>query len=81
LPLGWPTGRAIAWSLGSIAVYGLYIWVEAWWHVNFDFINTIGVSIMLGPALLLTAGELVAALFHWRPRRVVGAFSKAEAPA
>jgi alpha-1,6-mannosyltransferase len=81
LPLGWPTSRAIAWSLGSIAAYGLYIWVQAWWHVNFDIINTVGVSIMVGPALLLTVGELAAALFHWRPRRVVGAISKAEAPA
>jgi alpha-1,6-mannosyltransferase len=81
LPLGWPTSRTIAWSLGSIAAYGLYIWVEAWWPVNFDIINTVGVSIMVGPALVLTAGELMAALFHWCPGRTVRAFSKAEAPA
>jgi hypothetical protein len=81
LPLGWPTSRAIAWSLGSIAAYGLYIWVEAWWHVNFDIINTVGVSIMIVPALLLTLGEIAAAFFHWRPGRTVRAFSKAEAPA
>jgi alpha-1,6-mannosyltransferase len=81
LPLGWPTSRAIAWSLGSIAAYGLYIWVQAWWHVNFDIINTVGVSIMVGPALLLTVGEIAAALFRKRPRRTVPALSTAEVPA
>jgi hypothetical protein len=81
LPLGWPASRAIAWSLGSLAVYGFFIWVWAWWRVDFDIINTVAVAIMLAPALLLTLGELVAALIRNRPRRTERRVSTAEAPA
>jgi Glycosyltransferase family 87 len=81
LPLGWPTWRAIAWAFGSVAYYGFSIWVRDWWKVNFDTINTVQIAIMLGPAVLVTFGELVAALIRQRPHRVVRVFSKAEAPA
>jgi alpha-1,6-mannosyltransferase len=81
LPLGWPTWRAIAWTLGSVAVYGFYIWVWAWWRVDFDKINTVGVAIMLVPALLLTVAEIAVGIIRKRPRRTVPVLSQAEAPA
>jgi hypothetical protein len=81
LPLGWTTARAIAWSLGSLAVYGFFIWVWSWWRVDFDKINTVGVAIMVVPALLLTLGEIVAALIRNRPRRASQQVSTAESPA
>lgn len=81
LPLGWPAARAIAWSLGSLAVYGFFIWVWAWWRVDFDKINTVGVAIMLVPALLLTLGEIIAAFIHNRPSRAARHVSTIEAPA
>jgi hypothetical protein len=81
LPLGWTTARAIAWSLGSLAVYGFFIWVWSWWRVDFDKINTVGVAIMLVPALLLTLGELVAAVIRNRPRRALQQVSTVESPA
>jgi alpha-1,6-mannosyltransferase len=81
LPLGWPTARAIAWSLGSLAVYGFFIWVWAWWRVDFDKINTVGVAIMLVPALVLTLGEIIAALIKIPPRRTSRQVSTVEAQA
>ncbi|MFL5762053.1 MAG: glycosyltransferase 87 family protein [Thermomicrobiales bacterium] len=81
LPFGWPTARAIAWSLGSLAVYGFFIWVWAWWQVDFATINAIGVAIMVAPALVLTVGEIAAALIHKQPNPSAPALSKAEAPA
>lgn len=81
LPWGWPTWRAIAWAFGSVATYAFYIWVWSWWRVNFDIINTVGVSILVGPAVVMTLGELAAALVRWRPRRADRPFSQAEVPA
>jgi hypothetical protein len=49
--------------------------------VSFDEINTVGVAIMLVPPLLLTAAEILAAIFRRLPRRTAPVLSQAEAPA
>jgi hypothetical protein len=59
LPWGWPAWRAIFWSAGALASYGLLIWVEAWWQPGYDAIQIVVVPLMVGGALLATLAELV----------------------
>jgi hypothetical protein len=67
LPWGWATWRAILWSAGAMASYGLLIWVEAWWQPSYDTIQIVVVPLALGGALLATLADLVArARRRWR---------------
>ncbi|MDQ3656132.1 MAG: hypothetical protein M3457_13775 [Chloroflexota bacterium] len=59
LSIGWPAWRAIAWTAGGLAGYALFIWVWHWWEVDFPTIQAIGVAILTGPAIVMTAAELV----------------------
>jgi len=59
LPLGWATARTVTWTAGSLAAYSLFIWVWAWWDVDFTTIQNVAVPLMFGAPLLLTAIELV----------------------
>ena len=64
LPPGWPAWRALAWSAGGLAGYGVFIWIWEWWPVAFPEIQRVGVLVMTGPALVLTLIAL------WRARQV-----------
>lgn len=66
LPWGWPAWRAILWSAGALASYGLLIWVEAWWQPGYDMIQIVVVPLILGGTLLATLAELVV---HMHRRR------------
>jgi len=67
LPWGWPAWRAILWSAGALASYGLLIWVEAWWQPGYDTIQVVVVPLILGGTLLATLAEIVVRIR--RPRR------------
>jgi hypothetical protein len=69
LPLGWPALRSVAWSLGALASYGLFIWGWEWWKVDFPTVLRAGLPIILGPPLILSAAELVARLTRFVTRR------------
>jgi putative effector of murein hydrolase LrgA (UPF0299 family) len=72
LPAGWPLWRATAWSLGAIAIYGLFIWGWEWWKVDFPTVLRPGIAILFGPPVLASLGE-VAFLIRQRWRRSRGA--------
>lgn len=59
LPNGWPRARALVWSLGGLASYGLWIWGWEWWKADYYTVQNLAVEIMFGPPLLLTLIELV----------------------
>jgi hypothetical protein len=73
---GWPAARAMAWTFGAVAVYGVYIWIWHWWGADFLTIQKISVPLTFGPAAILTAAELaIAAWRRWlgAPRLVSSA--------
>jgi hypothetical protein len=65
LPWGWPAWRAIAWSAGALASYGLMIWIEAWWQPGYATMQVVAVPSILGGTLLVSLAELA-----WRAHRV-----------
>ncbi len=62
LPWGWPAWRMVAWSAGGLAIYGLFIWVWDWWDTGFYTVQNVGVPLIFGATLLLTAAEVIANL-------------------
>lgn len=64
VPAIWPTARVIAWSAGAMSVYGLFIWVWHWWGADYLTIQNVAVPMIFGPAVLVTALQIGAAL--WR---------------
>ena len=64
LPWGWPAWRMIAWTAGSLAFYGLAIWIEAWWQPTFYALQNTAVVLMFGGTLLLTLAEIAVRIFH-----------------
>jgi hypothetical protein len=66
LPWGWPAWRAIVWSAGALASYGLMIWIEAWWQPGYDTIQIVVVPLILGGTLLATLAEIVVRIWHHR---------------
>lgn len=59
LPLGWPARRAIAWTVGGLSGYALFIWVWHWWPVDFPTIQAVGVAVLTGPAVTVTLLQLL----------------------
>ena len=68
LPMGWPTARAMIWSLGGLASYGLWIWGWEWWKVDYFRIQNVGVEITLGPAIALAVVEAIVRTWQRRGR-------------
>lgn len=66
VPAGWPAWRAIAWTAGGLAGYGLFIWGWEWWKAPFADVQLAGVAMMTGPVVVLTLAE---AVIHLRRRR------------
>ena len=65
LPWGWPAWRTIAWTMGGLAGYALFIWGWEWWGAEFRTVQNVAVPLMTGAALLLTLAEAVV----WLTRR------------
>lgn len=70
LPLGWPAWRMVAWSIGGLTSYGLFIWGWEWWKTDFYTIQNPGVLLMTGSAVLVTIVEIVRELRSRRPSSV-----------
>ena len=60
LPARWPAIRAGAWSAGGLAGYALFIWLWKWNGWAWPTAETLGVLVMVGPAVAATAAELAA---------------------
>ena len=58
LPWGWPAWRAIAWTVGALAGYAFFIWIEAWWQPGYDRAQIVGTALILGATLALTGAEI-----------------------
>ncbi|MDQ3044055.1 MAG: hypothetical protein M3R06_02730, partial [Chloroflexota bacterium] len=68
LPFGWPAVRMVTWVAGNLAAYSLFIWIWAWWEVDFATIQNVAVPIMFTAPLLLTAVELARRIGPNNPR-------------
>jgi alpha-1,6-mannosyltransferase len=68
LPLGWPAARAMIWSLGGLASYGLWIWGWEWWKVDYYRVQNVGVLITLGPPIIFAVLEVVVRIWRRRSR-------------
>lgn len=60
LPWGWPAARMIAWTIGAMAVYALFIWVRRWWIPDGVVLLRIGIPIISGASALLTLAEVIS---------------------
>lgn len=68
--VGWPAWRMIGWTTSALASYGLFIWLEAWWHPKPATLHMAGVITLIGAAVLLTLAELASRTFlPWLRRR------------
>jgi alpha-1,6-mannosyltransferase len=75
LPIGWPAWRAIAWTAGGLAGYGLFIWGWDWWDPGFQVIQAVGVMILTGPAVIVSLIELGGQIARRQPWRRLSADS------
>ena len=64
LPAGWPTARALVWSLTMLSSYAMFIWGWYWWKVSYFRVQNMAVSIMFIPPILVALVELIA--WAWR---------------
>ncbi len=60
LPWGWPAARMIAWTVGAMAVYALFIWVRRWWIPDGEVLLRIGIPVISGASALLTLAEIIS---------------------
>jgi hypothetical protein len=64
LPAGWPTARALVWSLTMLSSYAMFIWGWYWWKVSYFRIQNMTVAIMFIPPVLVALFELL--VWAWR---------------
>jgi hypothetical protein len=77
LPIGWPTVRAVAYAIGAYGLYAISIWIWNWTGGAWIIMMRAMVWTMLGPALLFTIVEAIAAVTRWdrgRRRRIPTGF-------
>lgn len=73
LPPGWPAWRMLGWTVGGMAGYAFFIFVEAWWKPGPSTIQIVGVLVILGPTLVLSLSELALWSIRSRSHDVVTA--------
>ncbi|MCC6314965.1 MAG: DUF2029 domain-containing protein [Thermomicrobiales bacterium] len=60
LPPGWPLRRAIAWTAGGAAFYGVTIWVWTWSDATWAVIQPMATLVVFAPMLLVSLIAVIA---------------------